>query len=137
MRVVVGQGTLGAVLPQLTIVGTFQCSFSDDVYNDAWPQNYLKPQKQLEKITREPVLNFINFSAMVSFPGSRSSTPSLLRTALDLQVPPIDPSTINDIERHARHIATSVDTLIENLTGTLHSVSLNTCMYLYQKLITT
>ncbi|XP_063849707.1 uncharacterized protein LOC135093955 isoform X1 [Scylla paramamosain] len=61
--------------------------------------------------------------SVVSFPGSRSSTPSLLRTALDLQVPPIDPSTINDIERHARHIATSVDTLIENLTGTLHSIS--------------
>lgn len=60
---------------------------------------------------------------MVSFPGSRSSTPSLLRTALDPQVPPIDPSTINDIEQHARHIATSVDTLIENLTGTLHSIS--------------
>ncbi|KAG0714727.1 BLOC-1-related complex subunit 6 [Chionoecetes opilio] len=62
-------------------------------------------------------------SKVVSFPGSRSSTPSLLRTALDLQVPPVDLSTINDIERHARHIATSVDTLIENLTGTLHSIS--------------
>lgn len=60
---------------------------------------------------------------MASFPGSRSSTPSLLRTALAPQVPPIDPAIINDIETHARHIATSVDTLIENLTGTLHSIS--------------
>ncbi|XP_066939216.1 uncharacterized protein DDB_G0284127 [Macrobrachium rosenbergii] len=58
-----------------------------------------------------------------SFPGSRSSTPSLLRTALAPQVPPIDPTIINDIEAHARHIATSVDTLIENLTGTLLSIS--------------
>ncbi|XP_053630679.2 BLOC-1-related complex subunit 6 isoform X1 [Cherax quadricarinatus] len=60
---------------------------------------------------------------LASFPGSRSSTPSLLRTALAPQVPPIDPTIINDIETHARHIATSVDTLIENLTGTLHSIS--------------
>ncbi|XP_042210570.1 uncharacterized protein LOC121858307 isoform X1 [Homarus americanus] len=60
---------------------------------------------------------------VASFPGSRSSTPSLLRTALAPQVPPIDPSIINDIETHARHIATSVDTLIENLTGTLLSIS--------------
>ncbi|XP_068242726.1 BLOC-1-related complex subunit 6 isoform X2 [Palaemon carinicauda] len=58
-----------------------------------------------------------------SFPGSRSSTPSLLRTALAPQIPPIDPTIINDIEAHARHIATSVDTLIENLTGTLLSIS--------------
>ncbi|XP_045607241.1 uncharacterized protein BORCS6 isoform X2 [Procambarus clarkii] len=61
--------------------------------------------------------------SVTSFPGSRSSTPSLLRAALAPQVPPIDPSIINDIETHARHIATSVDTLIENLTGTLHSIS--------------
>ncbi|KAK7076861.1 hypothetical protein SK128_011907 [Halocaridina rubra] len=60
---------------------------------------------------------------LVSFPCSRSSTPSLLRTALAPQVPPIDPTIINDIEAYARHIATSVDTLIENLTGTLHSIS--------------
>ncbi|XP_037787872.1 uncharacterized protein LOC119583455 isoform X4 [Penaeus monodon] len=62
-------------------------------------------------------------SKMASFPGSRSSTPSLLRAALAPQVPAIDPTVINDIEAHARHIATSVDTLIENLTGTLHSIS--------------
>ncbi|XP_069986933.1 uncharacterized protein BORCS6 isoform X4 [Penaeus vannamei] len=61
--------------------------------------------------------------AVASFPGSRSSTPSLLRAALAPQVPAIDPTVINDIEAHARHIATSVDTLIENLTGTLHSIS--------------
>ncbi|ROT79056.1 uncharacterized protein BORCS6 isoform X1 [Penaeus vannamei] len=60
---------------------------------------------------------------VASFPGSRSSTPSLLRAALAPQVPAIDPTVINDIEAHARHIATSVDTLIENLTGTLHSIS--------------
>ncbi|KAB7494006.1 Uncharacterized protein Anas_01626 [Armadillidium nasatum] len=38
-------------------------------------------------------------------------------------LPPIDPTVIGDLEERARDVATSMDTLIENLTGTLHSIS--------------
>ncbi|RXG58699.1 hypothetical protein Avbf_18893 [Armadillidium vulgare] len=57
--------------------------------------------------------------------GTRSSiTTSLInRTLVYPALPPIDPTVIGDLEERARDVATSMDTLIENLTGTLHSIS--------------
>lgn len=68
-----------------------------------------------------------------SFPGSRSSTPSLYKQALTPQLAPVDPAVLNDIETKARAIASSIDTILENLTGTLHSMSSLTvdCMETY------
>ncbi|KAF4532798.1 hypothetical protein B566_EDAN002648 [Ephemera danica] len=68
------------------------------------------------------------------FPGSRSSTPSLYRQALMPQLPNIDPNVLYDIEMEARRVATSVDTLTENLAGILHSVSALTveCLETYR-----
>ncbi|XP_071439136.1 BLOC-1-related complex subunit 6 isoform X2 [Hetaerina americana] len=57
----------------------------------------------------------------VAFPASRSSTPSLYRQALTPQLPTIDSNVLNDLEIEARKVATSVDTLTENLAGILHS----------------
>jgi BLOC-1 related complex subunit 6 len=39
------------------------------------------------------------------------------------QVTSVDPNILNDLEAEARKIATSVDTLTENLAGILHSVN--------------
>lgn len=64
------------------------------------------------------------FAETPSFPGSRSSTPSLYKQALTPQLAPIDPTVLNDIEAKACSISLSVNTILENLTGTLHSVSL-------------
>lgn len=61
-----------------------------------------------------------NFGAVV---GSRGSTPNLYRQALMPQVTSVDPNILNDLEAEARKIATSVDTLTENLAGILHSVN--------------
>ncbi|XP_030751311.1 uncharacterized protein LOC115878838 [Sitophilus oryzae] len=56
--------------------------------------------------------------------GSRSCTPSVLyRQLLDPQVGQIDLAFINDLECEAHRMATSVDNLIENLSGILHSIS--------------
>lgn len=56
--------------------------------------------------------------------GSRSDTPSTLyRQLLDPQVGQIDMAFINDLECEAQRMATSVDSLIENLSGILHSIS--------------
>lgn len=70
-----------------------------------------------------------------SFPGSRSSTPSLYKQAVTPQVVPIDPTVLVDVESQARIIAASVDTILENLTGTLHSMSSLTvdCMESYHE----
>lgn len=58
-----------------------------------------------------------------SFPGSRSSTPCLYRQALMPQLPPLfDHNVLNELEMEARKIATSVDSLTENLAAILHSV---------------
>ncbi|KAG1670095.1 BLOC-1-related complex subunit 6 [Nymphon striatum] len=69
-----------------------------------------------------------------SVPGSRSSTPSLYRQTLNPQIPIIDPAIINDLESHAYKVASTVDTMLENLTGTLHSMSSLTvdCMDIYK-----
>ena len=37
----------------------------------------------------------------------------------------LDPNCILDIERSARHLATSVDEMVENLSGLLQGVSKN------------
>lgn len=56
--------------------------------------------------------------------GSRSGTPSTLyRQLLDPQLGQIDIALINDLECEAHRMATSVDNLIENLSGILHSIS--------------
>ncbi|XP_019759148.1 uncharacterized protein LOC109537059 isoform X4 [Dendroctonus ponderosae] len=56
--------------------------------------------------------------------NSRSGTPSTLyRQLLDPQLGQIDVALINDLECEAHRMATSVDNLIENLSGILHSVS--------------
>uniref|UniRef100_T1JJ96 BLOC-1-related complex subunit 6 C-terminal helix domain-containing protein n=1 Tax=Strigamia maritima TaxID=126957 RepID=T1JJ96_STRMM len=57
-------------------------------------------------------------------PGlSTSSTPSLYKQALTPSIPPIDPSVISNLEIQARSIAINLDNMLENLTGTLHSMS--------------
>ncbi|XP_066996646.1 uncharacterized protein BORCS6 [Anabrus simplex] len=68
------------------------------------------------------------------FPGSRISTPCLYRQALMPQLPVINPNVLNDLEIEVRRIATSVDTLTENLAGILHSVSALTveCLETYR-----
>lgn len=66
---------------------------------------------------------FILFLDSPSFPGSRSSTPSLYRQALQTNVHIVDPNILTDLETHAKKVATSVDRMLENLSGTLQSVS--------------
>ncbi|XP_049807297.1 uncharacterized protein LOC126249660 [Schistocerca nitens] len=68
------------------------------------------------------------------FPGSRISTPCLYRQALMPQLPSVDPNVLNDLEQEVRRLATSVDTLTENLAGILHSVSAITveCLETYR-----
>ncbi|CAG9770369.1 unnamed protein product [Ceutorhynchus assimilis] len=56
--------------------------------------------------------------------SSRSGTPSTLyRQLLDPQLSQINTALINDLECEAQRMATSVDNLIENLSGILHSIS--------------
>jgi len=68
------------------------------------------------------------------FPGSRISTPCLYRQALMPHLPVIDPNVLNDLEIEVRRVATSVDTLTENLAGILRSVSALTveCLEVYR-----
>ena len=40
-----------------------------------------------------------------------------------MQPDPLDPSYLLDIENDARHLATSVDSLVENLASILHNIS--------------
>ncbi|XP_012258144.1 BLOC-1-related complex subunit 6 isoform X2 [Athalia rosae] len=69
-----------------------------------------------------------------SFPGSRSSTPCLYRQALAPQLPILDHNVLNELEMEARKVATSVDSLTENLAAILHSVSALTvdCLETYR-----
>ncbi|XP_015605838.1 BLOC-1-related complex subunit 6 isoform X2 [Cephus cinctus] len=69
-----------------------------------------------------------------SFPGSRSSTPCLYRQALTPQLPLLDHNVLNELEMEARKIATSVDSLTENLAAILHSASALTvgCLETYR-----
>ncbi|XP_046745344.1 uncharacterized protein LOC124410779 [Diprion similis] len=69
-----------------------------------------------------------------SFPGSRSSTPCLYRQALTPQLPILDHNVLNELEMEARKVATSVDSLTENLAAILHSVSALTvdCLETYR-----
>lgn len=56
--------------------------------------------------------------------GSRTCTPSpLYRQLLVPQLGQLDTALINDLECEAHRMATSVDSLIENLCGILHSIS--------------
>jgi len=55
---------------------------------------------------------------------SRTGTPNTLyRQLLDPQLGQVNVALINDLECEAQRIATSVDSLIENLSGILHSIS--------------
>lgn len=57
---------------------------------------------------------------------SKSGTPlgtSLYRQLLVPQIGQIDVTILNDLEHEARKIAQSIDNLIENLSGVLHSIS--------------
>ncbi|XP_071040720.1 uncharacterized protein [Parasteatoda tepidariorum] len=69
-----------------------------------------------------------------SFPGSRSSTPSLYRQALQPQFHIVDPHVISDLEAQAKKVATVIDTMLENLSETLQSFSSLTlaCMETYE-----
>ena len=58
-------------------------------------------------------------------PGSRSPTNCLYRQALTPQLPFLDHNVLNELEIEARKIATSVDSLTENLAAILHSVSIS------------
>lgn len=58
-----------------------------------------------------------------SYPTSRSSTPNLYKQALTPQLPPIDPSVLVDIESQVQKISASLDNMLENLLGTLQSMS--------------
>ncbi|XP_059489668.1 BLOC-1-related complex subunit 6 [Neocloeon triangulifer] len=66
--------------------------------------------------------------------GSWNSGSNLYKQALMPQMPSVDPSILNDLEAEAKRIATSVDTLTENLAGILHSVSALTveCLETYR-----
>ncbi|CAH0562514.1 unnamed protein product [Brassicogethes aeneus] len=56
--------------------------------------------------------------------GSRTCTPSsLYRQLLVPQIGQLDTGLINDLECEAHRMATSIDNLIENLCGILHSIS--------------
>ncbi|XP_066260849.1 BLOC-1-related complex subunit 6 [Euwallacea similis] len=56
--------------------------------------------------------------------GSRTSTPNTLyRQLLDPQLGHVNAALINDLECEVHRIATSVDSLVENLSGILHSIS--------------
>ncbi|KAJ8913628.1 hypothetical protein NQ315_007345 [Exocentrus adspersus] len=60
----------------------------------------------------------------MSISSSRTCTPSpLYRQLLVPQVGQIDTALINDLECEAHRMATSLDSLIENLSGILHSIS--------------
>lgn len=63
---------------------------------------------------------FVDLPSLQS--SSRTCTPSLYRQLLDPQVGQLDTALINDLECEAQRMATSVDNLIENLCGILHSV---------------
>lgn len=69
-----------------------------------------------------------------SFPGSRSSTPSLYRQALQPNIHLVDPNILTDLEGNAKKVATCVDRMLENLSGTLQSISSLTvgCMESYE-----
>jgi len=69
-----------------------------------------------------------------SFPGSRSSTPSLYRQALQPNIHIIDPNILVDLEVHAKKVATCVDRMLENLSETLQCISSLTvdCMESYE-----
>ena len=51
--------------------------------------------------------------------------PQTLQTTLkeDFKTKPLDPNSIEDIERHARYLAACVDLMVENLSGVLNNAS--------------
>lgn len=58
-----------------------------------------------------------------SYSESRNSTPSLYKQTLLPQLPVLDHNVLNELENEARKVATSVDSITENLAAILHSVS--------------
>ncbi|XP_001602456.1 BLOC-1-related complex subunit 6 isoform X1 [Nasonia vitripennis] len=69
-----------------------------------------------------------------SFLDSRNSTPCLYRQALTPQLPALDHNILNELENEARKVATSVDSITENLAAILHSASALTvgCLETYR-----
>ncbi|XP_077290695.1 BLOC-1 related complex subunit 6 isoform X1 [Arctopsyche grandis] len=73
-----------------------------------------------------PVTKKGDLSSFSSANRSKTGTPlgsSLYRQLLVPQIGQIDITILNDLEHEARRIAQSVDSLIENLSGVLHSIS--------------
>lgn len=67
-------------------------------------------------------IKFLDLPALQT--TSRTCTPSsLYRQLLVPQIGQLDTALINDLECEAQRMATSIDNLIENLCGILHSVS--------------
>lgn len=77
----------------------------------------------------------IRLSSPLSIPSSRVSTPSLYRQTLQLQVPLVDAGVLADLEAHATSVASGVHNMLENLSGTVQSISSLTvdCMEAYEK----
>ena len=74
-------------------------------------------------------------SSLGSGEGSiKSPSPCLYRQTLEPNLPPLDPTVLNELEADARRIATAVDSLTENLAGLLHSISALTveCLETYR-----
>ncbi|XP_054713353.1 BLOC-1-related complex subunit 6-like [Uloborus diversus] len=97
-------------------------------------QGTLTVDGDLVTFVAEDLQEKIKMSKSSSFPGSRSSTPSLYRQTLQPSVQVIDPNVLTDLETHAKKVATCVDTMLENLSGTLQSISSLTvdCMETYE-----
>ncbi|XP_011495836.1 PREDICTED: uncharacterized protein C17orf59 homolog isoform X2 [Ceratosolen solmsi marchali] len=68
------------------------------------------------------------------FVDSRNSTSGLYRQALTPLLPPLDHNILNELENEARKVATSVDSITENLAAILHSASALTvgCLETYR-----
>lgn len=88
-----------------------------------------------EKIKLSSPVTKVPAEGISSFPASRSSTPGLHRQLLTPPLGPVDPSVLAELEAEARAVAASVDSLLENLSGSMHSISAMTvdCMRLYEK----
>ncbi|CAH1107549.1 unnamed protein product [Psylliodes chrysocephalus] len=102
-------------------------------YNNPKPLNLegsVHIEGNMTHFVAEEIEQKIRLSSPVSkkdTPGgsiSRTCTPSpLYRQLLVPQVGQLDSALINDLEVEAHRMATSVDSLIENLCGILHSIS--------------
>ena len=58
-----------------------------------------------------------------AFPAMLSDDLKTLSLKNPPKTPKLDPKAVDDIERHARYLAACVDSMVENLSGVLHSAS--------------